>query len=92
MKVLQQVSPVHSVPETNLTSSLVSNQLAYALHLLLFPVTMQQGSPVQLAFERIHSLTDFAYTVVKPAFFVVLHLQDPSLQCSPLSHKIGTHL
>ena len=46
---------------------------------------MQQVSPVQLAFDRIHSLLDFAYTAVKPAFFVVLHLQDPSLQCFPLS-------
>ena len=47
---------------------------------------MQQVSPMRLAFEMIHSLLDFTYTVVKPEFFVVLHLQDPSLQCSPLSH------
>ena len=31
--------------------------------------------------------SNFACTVVKPAFFVVLHLQDPSLQCSPLSRN-----
>ena len=84
---MQQVSPVHSVPETNLTSSLSLNQLEYALHLLLSPVTIQQVSPVRLAFERIHSLLDFAHTVVKPAFFEVLHLQDLSLQCSPLSRN-----
>ena len=42
---------------------------------------MQQVSPVRLAFERIRSLLDLAHTVVKPAFFVVLHLQVPSLQC-----------
>ena len=53
------------------------NQLEYALHLLLSPVTMQQVFPVRLAFEKIHGLLDFACTVVKPSFFVVLHLQDP---------------
>ena len=70
---MQQVSPVHSVLEMNLTSSVLfsSDQLEDALHLLLFPVTMQQVSPVELAFERIHSLLDFANTMVKPAFFVV---------------------
>ena len=87
MRTMQQVSPVHSVLETNLTLSLFLNQLEYALHLLLFPVTMQQVSMVRLAFERSHNILDFAYTVVKAAFFVVLHLQDPSLQCSPLSHN-----
>ena len=48
---------------------------------------MPQVSPVQLAFEMIYNPLDFAYTVVKPAFFVILHLQDPSLQCFPLSHN-----
>ena len=61
-------------------------KLEYALHLLLSPLTMQQVSPVRLAFKRIHSLLDSANTVVKPAFFVVLHLQGPSLQWSPQSH------
>ena len=68
------ISLVHSVPEPNLTSSLFSVQLEYALHLLLSPVTMQQVSQVQLAFERIHGLLDFAFSVVKPAFFVALRL------------------
>ena len=72
---------------SNLTSSLSLNQLEYIVHLPLSSVTMKQVSPVRLAFERIHSLLDFAYTAVKPAFFVVLHLQDPSLQWSPLSHS-----
>ena len=82
VKTMQLVSPVHSDPET---SSLFLHQLEYALHLLLSPVTMQQVSPLRLAYERIHSLLDSANTVVQPAFFVVLHLQRPSLQCSPLS-------
>ena len=76
-----------SVPETNLTSSFLLDQLEYALNLVLFPVSLQQVSPIQLVFEMIYSPLDFAYTVVKPAFFVVLHLKDPSLQCSPLSHN-----
>ena len=48
---------------------------------------MQLVSSVQLAFERIHSLLDFACTVVKSAFFEVLNLQGPSLRCSPQSHN-----
>ena len=28
----------------------------------------------------------FTYTVLRPAFFVILHLQDPSLQCFQLNH------
>ena len=60
---------MHSVPETNLTSSLLLDQLEYALHLLLFPVTLQQVSPVRLAFERIHSLLDFAYTLGEAGIF-----------------------
>ena len=42
---------------------------------------------VRLVFERVHSLLVIVNTVVKAAFFVVLHPQDPSLQCSPLSHN-----
>ena len=42
--------------------------------------------PMQLVFERIYSPLDFAYTEVKPAFLLVLRLQDPTLQCSPLNH------
>ena len=74
METMQQGSPVLSVLEANLTSSFFQNQLECDLHLLLSPIT------VQLAFEMIQSPLDFAYTVVKPAFFVVLHLQDPSVQ------------
>ena len=40
---LQQVSPVHSVPETNLTSTLSLNQLEHVLLLLLSPVTNGAG-------------------------------------------------
>ena len=76
-----------SIPETNLTSSFLSDQLEYEFHLLLSPVAMQQVSPMQLVFEMIHSPLDFAHTVVKPAFFVVLHLQDPSLQRFPLNRN-----
>ena len=61
-----------SVPETNLTSRFLADQLEYASHLLLSPVSLQQVSPVRLAIERIYSLVDFAYTLVKPAFFVIL--------------------
>ena len=46
---------------------------------------MQQVSPVQLVFEMIYSPLGLVCTVVKPAFFVVLQLQGPSLQCSSLS-------
>ena len=60
---------MQQVPETNFTSSLSLNQLEYVLHLLLSPVTMQHVSPVQVAFEMIHSLLDSANTVLKPAFF-----------------------
>ena len=42
---------------------------------------------VQLAFEIIYNPLGLVCTVVKPACFVVVHLQDPSLQCSPLSHN-----
>ena len=88
-KTLQQVSPLLSVPEMNLTSSFLfsSDQLEHALHLLLSPVSMQQVSTVQWVFEMIHSPLDLVFSVVKPAFFVVLHLQDPSLQCFPLRHN-----
>ena len=35
MKTMQQVSPVHSVPEVNWTSSISLKQLEHVLHLLL---------------------------------------------------------
>ena len=71
----------------NLTSSslVLSDQLEYVVHLLLFPVRVQQVSRVQLVFEMSYNPLDFVYTVVKPAFFAVLHLRGPSLQCSPLN-------
>ena len=88
-KTLQQVSPMLSSPETNLLSSVLflSDQLEYALHLLLSPVSLQWVSPKHLVFEMIHNPLDFAFSVVKPAFSAILHLQDPSLQCFPLSHN-----
>ena len=64
-----------------------SGQLQYALHLPLSPVSLHQVSSKQLVFEMICNLLDPAYTVVKPAFFVMLSLQDLSLQCSPLDHN-----
>ena len=64
MRTMQQVSLVHSAPETNLTSSLFLNQLEHVLHLLLSPATMQQVSPVWLSIETIHSLLDYASSVV----------------------------
>ena len=86
--------PMLSVPEMNLTSSFLfsSDQLEYALHLLLSLVSLQHVSREQLVFEMIYNPLDLVYTVVKPAFFVILNLQDPSLQCFPLSHNIGMHL
>ena len=66
-----------SVPETNLTVSFLLDQLEYGLHLLLSPETLQQVSPVQVVFEMMDSPLDSVYTEVKPAFFVVRHLQDP---------------
>ena len=54
---------------------------------------MQQVSPVRLAFEKIHGLLDLGHTMVKPAFFAVLDLQGPSLQCFPLNrirNEFGT--
>ena len=89
MKTLQQVSLLLSALEMNLTSSFLfsSDQLEYALHLLLPPVSLQQVSPVQLIFEMSCNPLDFVHTMVTPTFFVLLHLQDPSLQCSPLNHN-----
>ena len=89
MKTLQQVSHMLSALETDLTSSFLfsSDQLEYALHLLLSPVSLQQVSPKQLVFEMIRNPLDTVYTVVKPAFFVFLNLQDPSLECFPPSHN-----
>ena len=57
-------------------------QLEYDLH-SLFLETMQQDSPVQLAYQMIYNFLDFAFSGVKPAFLVIFHLQDPSLQCFP---------
>ena len=87
MKTSHLVSRMLSVLETNLTSSFLSDQLECALHLLLSPVSLQQVSPMHLVFEMIYNLLNFSNTAVKPAFFVILHLQDPSLQCFPLSHN-----
>ena len=93
MKILQQVSPMLSFPEMNLTSNLPCGQLEYALLLLLSlslslsPVSLQQVSLVQLTFEMIDSPLDLAHAVVKSAFFESPHLQDPSLQCSPLNQN-----
>ena len=39
---------------------------------------------MQLVFEMMYNPLGLVHTVVKPAIFVILHLQDPSLQCSPL--------
>ena len=46
-----------SVPEMNLTSSFLfsSDQLEYALHLLLSPVSLQQVFPVQLVFSMVYT-------------------------------------
>ena len=85
----QQISPVHSVPwhQTFLESARARFALA--------PLSCDNAAkflPVRLAFERIHSLLDFANTVVTAAFFEVLHLQDPKLQCSPLSRNRNASL
>ena len=72
MNTMQQVFSVHSVPETNLTSSFFSSQLEYALHLFLFPVSLQRVSPVQLVFEMSYNPFEFVKTMVMPAFFVIL--------------------
>ena len=60
---------MHSELEMNETSTFCLGQFEFFfLHLLISLVTMQQVSPVRLAFERIHNLVEFAITVVKPAF------------------------
>ena len=81
MKTLLQVSPTLSVPEMNLTSSFFSSsdQLEYALHLLLSCIIAAGFSSAVGIRDDLHFL-DFAYAVVKTVFFVTLHLQDPSLQ------------
>ena len=74
----------------NLTSSslFLSNQLEYVVHLLLSSVLLLLPAPVKLlVFEKILNPLVPVYPAVKPAFFEILHLQDPSLQCFPLSHK-----
>ena len=74
-----------SFPEMNLTSSLPFGELEYTLQLVLSLVSFEQVSTVQLEFEMIDSPLDLAKTVVKSPFIVILHLQDLSLQCSPLN-------
>ena len=78
-----------SVPDMKLTSSFLfsSDQHEHALHLLVSPVSWQQVFPAQLVFEMIYNPLDVVYTVVRPAFFVILHLQDPSLQCFQLNRS-----
>ena len=53
-----------SVPEMNLTPSFPfsSDQLEYALHLLLSPVSLQQVFLVQLVFEMIYYSLDLVYS------------------------------
>ena len=72
-----------------MTSSFLfsSDQLEYALHLLLSPVTTQQVFHGAIGIREDLQNLDFACTVVKPAFFVILRLQDRSLQRFPLSHN-----
>ena len=72
-KTLHPVSRMLSALEMNLTS--------------LFCIITGSGFPEAVIFEKIHDPLAPVYTEVKPAFLVILHLQDPSLQCFPLSHN-----
>ena len=71
----------------NLTSSFLflSDQLEYVVHLLLYSVVLLLPVSLKLlVFEKTHDLLAPENTAVKPALFVILHLQDPSLQYFPL--------
>ena len=67
----------------NLTSSFfyLSDQLEYVVHLPLSPVLLLLPVSLKLlVFEKIHHPLAPVYTAVEPAFFVILHIQDPSLR------------
>ena len=85
MKTLHLVSRTLSALEMNLTSSFLflSDQLEYGVHLPLSSVLLLL--PVSLKLWVFENSQNFPFvhvhTVVLPTFFVILHLQDPSLQC-----------
>ena len=75
-----------SALEMNLTSSFLflSDQVEYIAHLLLYSVLLLLPDSLKLlVFEMIYNPIGLEYTVEKPAFFVILRLQDP--ECAMLS-------
>ena len=86
---MSQVSLELYALEMNLTSSslFLSDQLEYVVSLLLSPaLSLLQ---VFLVFKVLEKVLNFlpcpAYTVVKAAFFAIVHPQGPSRQSFPLS-------
>ena len=79
-----------SALEMNLTSSFLflSDQLEYSVLLLLSSVLLLLPVSLKLlVFEVSYNPLGPVFSMVKPAFFVILSLQDPSLQCFPLRHN-----
>ena len=72
-----------SDPEMNLTSSFLfsGDQLECS-----------KISPVYLVLEMIYNPLGLAFSMVTPTFFAILRLQDPRLQCFPLSHNRNAHV
>ena len=72
METLQQVPRTLSVPETNMISSLLLDQLDYVVHLPLSSVLLLLLVSLKLwVFEKIHDPLASENTRVKLAFFVV---------------------
>ena len=82
-----------SALEMNLTSSslVLSDQLEFVVHLLLSSVLpLRQVSLKPWVFEKNQSFPLApVFTAVKLAFYVILHLRSPSLQCFLLSHNLS---
>ena len=90
MKSLHPVSQTLVALEMNLTSRtlFLSDQLEYIVHLPLSCVLLLLPFSLKLwVFEKNNNfLLAHVHTAVRPAFSVILHLQDPSLQCFQLNH------
>ena len=91
MKTVHPVSQTLVALEMNLTSSSLfqSDQLEYVVHLHLSSVLFLLMVCLKLSVsEKNHNfLLAHVHTAVRPAFFVILHLQDPSLQYFQLNHS-----
>ena len=96
MKTMHPVSQTLVTLEMNLTSSSLfeSDQLEYVVHLPLSSVSFLLLVSMKLwVSEKNHNfLLVHANTAVRPAFFVILHFQDPRLQCFQLNRNRGVPL